>query len=147
MKNKPEYYGYVVEKDSYCEVTIHADPDDKWSADSTDTSWFLSNIIKSNETDPDFVSPVKAVEGVTYYVPYAIHGTGDSFSNHGGHYCTFFDMFESKKEAHDLLELVTTTSGYSFEYKDSADQVRTISTDWNGYFESLDETGVLEVTL
>ena len=136
------------------------DPEDRWTRDSTETSW---SVVGASEKVPSAYDPFDDIEtGLESgkgYALYMIHSSGDSFGHDGGAYFEFVWIFESKElveAARDRIrqhaEWYKDKHGYRptkndpKKFKDDysidiniGGAKMTVSASWNGYFEHLDE--------
>lgn len=144
-------YGYKIEHSSYNEVTRDSDPDDSWDRDDLATTWDISSkITESDDKFPDIVVPFKLDLEKNYYLVYVIYNTGDSFHHHSGYSCNFIELFSDKAKADSLVKAIEQhnkdyndnkkdlgDNAYSFSYQDELGNDKTVSCEWNGYFESI----------
>lgn len=139
-KDKKEVYANIQFK-KLTNVVRYADPDDEWDADSTVSDWILPEFFRGTKDNNYHSEPLSftPVKGETYYMVYAIWSTGDSFSHHERGECESFGIYKTRKEAEKRkanLEAPRTEKSYrQWEYRP-----------WDGYFESLDELGIKEIT-
>lgn len=153
-------YGYNLEHTSYTEVTREADPEDSWGADDLLTSWDITaNITESDKSSPDIITSFKLNFDKNYYVVYVVYNTGDSFHHHSGYECVFVELFQEKEKADNLVKTIIKhnkdynnnkdlgENAYRLVYKDQENNNKTISCDWNGYFESIETCEVKTVNL
>src|ERR1035441_933460 len=90
--------------DSYVDVTDEADPNDKWSADSTSESHSIRGIqIAQRYGDIEYSFDV--VPNKTYYLLYYLYGTGSSFGTDTGKIefvCLYHDKLLAEKSCDAL---------------------------------------------
>lgn len=153
------YFGYSIPYKGFTTVTDEADPEDSWSSDSTHTDWWVESKISFNEKNNDIAVPFKLQKDKQYYLVYFIYSTGCSFNNESGYAIQFVEIFEDINKAKELEKLILENakiyksnenlgeSIYSLKYNDEVGNVKTLSCEWNGYFNSLDEVTVLPITL
>jgi hypothetical protein len=132
-----------LDTESYTEVTREADPDDRWGADDTSTSWNL-NGIRLSDKDGEHALPadfdVKA--GDTVYVVYAVYSTGCTFNSSAGAYLEVLSFHKNGTLAHQNVASVQGRKKADGAYTmtivyDSGARVSRYCP-WDGYFESLD---------
>ena len=93
----PKVTYITVVDDSYTEVTDEADPNDEWSADSTDTSHYIWGI-KIHPKYGNIECSFDVVPNKTYYLLYYLYGSGSSFGTDSGQ-IEFVCLYQDKKLA------------------------------------------------
>ena len=137
-------YNVEIVDDEYTEVTRHADPDEQWDADDTDTSHCVRGF-KVSDRYYDLSVGFEPEYGKTYFLLYATYSTGDSFSNHGGR-IEFVDLYEDENVAwENHRRLDRHGEGYSAKLLHESGEEYMFSVPWVGYFESLENLEVLAV--
>ena len=138
--------------DGYKEVTRESDPDDRWDRD--DTAFILTNI-RVEPTDEDQGNSPYNVFGYSrvfdFSVPddvtkvhlvFAEYSTGDTFGHEDGQ-IVVFEAFTEDYQANHLAQRLREATGYSIGNDHGEDYY----VPWNGYFESLSEVRVVELSL
>lgn len=127
----------------HTEVTREADPDDRWSAADTATSWSVGGITLSDH-DGHYALPADfPVEvGDLVYAVYAVYSTGDSFHRAEGEYLEIISFHKNAAIAERNIAALSVHRGRDSDFKmlveyDSGAKVERHCS-WVGYFESLD---------
>jgi hypothetical protein len=135
--------------EGYIETTRESDPDDRWDRD--DTAFVLTGIRvepsdeeqSNNVFGYDRVFDFSAADDATkVYLVYAEYSTGDTFGREEGQVIAF-DTFEFDYQANKLASRLRTAEGYSLGNDHGEDYY----IPWNGYFESLTDVSVTELSL
>lgn len=145
-------------------ITQHANPDDKWSSDSTSTDVHIKGVEFVGEDEYwDLVVPFAPKSGEEYFLVYVNYDTGDSFSHHAGH-VMYLDLFKSAALADELAKKIKedTSRPYDFsspkkgqnsrpntvQYKwDDGQTVDCYTATWKGYFETFNHVAVESVSV
>lgn len=152
-----------IHADAHTVITRHADPDEKWDNDSTDTTTNVQGIEFVGEKDYfDLVVPFAPQNGETYYLVYVNYDTGDSFGTYGGQIC-YLDLFKSKELADKLAKKIEEDTKVPFEFSlgkkakkepntvkyfwDNGKQVSCYTGSWKGYFERFNYVAVESVSV
>lgn len=142
-----------------------SDPEDRWSRDSTETSW---DVYGAGKTVPSgyrvFDSMCTRLRGKLYAV-YAIWSTGDSF---GSDSCAEFEIvwiYDNEKQALAVIDLIKEHAAWYRKKDDlylscSVEQkfpmvniplhdgeTMGINAPWNGYFERLEDVACVSFEL
>lgn len=121
---------------------------------------------------PDVTCCFPVVEGDDVYLVYVIYSTGDSFGHDTDSSIVFIDVFQNKEKAEATAQLIrkhadwyleknarwarldqkkkdqpSFKDSYSLEYIRENGKKNTLSTSWNGYFESLSSVVVEKFTI
>lgn len=164
MKNKHTHFGYELPYTSQQEVTNEADPEDKWSSDSTHTDYTVSSVLRKVDGYADIASPFELELNTEYFLVYLIYSRGnssrgDSFSHHSGSNIEFIEVFKDRSKAEALEAMIEKNhsnynskkdfgeGSHQITYKDECGNDKLLYCPWNGYFENLDSVQVLSVTL
>jgi hypothetical protein len=135
--------------EGYEEVTRESDPDDRWDRD--DTTFVLTRIRVEPSDEPqannvwgyDRVFDFSVPDDVTkVYLVYAEYGTGDTFGNDDGQIVAF-EAFTEEFQADYLAERLRVATGFSLPNDHGDDYY----IPWTGYFETLNEVRVAELSL
>ncbi len=140
------------------------DPEDKWSRDSTDTSWGIRGCA---EVVPDRYESFDDIDTDltgTLYAVYTIHSTGDSFGHDESAYFEFVWVYDNVDKAKAAIQLIRDHAewyrkrhgwrpekvedkrfkdDYSLTIDIGKDKPMTVCASWNGYFESLNEVDLV----
>lgn len=122
-----------MKKDSYVEVTREA-VEDRWDRDDTSTTWNFGDVFLqerkgwSESFETSFDVNIKDL----IYVVVAVWSTGDSFGHDDGANSEIFGVFKTYEEAEEYENNLKEGKGYG-KYQ----------LPWDGYFESLDYTSIL----
>jgi hypothetical protein len=141
QEQRPEFKIHIVHYEDQ-EITRHADPEDKWGADS----YRLSHRIEGYEVSTswwDFVLPTHPNNEPLHLV-YALYNTGDSFHTVDNKICFLFLSPHNEDAVKVLRELEKNAKEKPEDFHPIvvelpvSKQTVTIGTsDWKGYFESL----------
>lgn len=161
-----EYTGVRIKYSQYTEVTRDADPEDEWDQDDLahDVSIDGFEVV---DKYPDILCPFKIDPDKTYYLVAATYSTGDSFHHETG-LKSFVAMFQTEEEAKHACKLIRAHYNiYEYDNNNYFDKTKEIekpagyeeyglvvpnngvnmhvSSDWTGYFESLEAVDVYNV--
>jgi hypothetical protein len=131
--------------ESYTDVTRDSDPDDRWDADDTSTSWSLRGIMLSDVDGQHALPADFPVEiGDTVYVVYAIYSTGDSFHCADGEYLEVISFHKDRARANRNMAAANGPHASRHEMTIEFENGKKITRHcpWDGYFESLDRVDV-----
>lgn len=136
--------------DVHTYVTRERNPDDEWSAESTDANVSFRGVKKTEPRNTynyeSLTPPIELEYDKTYFIVWAKYSTGDSFGRYGGKY-EAIDIFTDEKMAeacrHQAIhdESCKDKWGYihSYKYTRQNGEVIKQSRPWSGYFENLDD--------
>lgn len=145
---------YTFDSTSY--VTRHSDPDERWDADDTSTTWRAPDKISLSKPDTwnfetdDLPWEVKA--GDTIFMVWLQYSTGNSFGRNDGEYHEVVGWYQNVDDAIKCQTAIENEDpNYRFEEGGNTIQVPTFdgqatrklyTGSWKGYFESLDDVQV-----
>lgn len=138
-------------------VTNEADPNDEWSADSTDANHTIRGIRLVNDQNYlDLTVPFVVEPGKDYFLLYATYTTGDSFSSHGGR-LEFIDLFSTYEKGQAAKTEIQKSQlsrsknkdwkqqhGFNYTREDGS-KISAEWAVWDGYFEHLERLCVVPV--
>ena len=156
MVSKLPAWPLHVESHSYCTITRAADPDENYDRDDTDMGGTAEGLKMCTDQEASLVVPFEPVEGETLYLVWCTRSTGDSFGQDSGIFealCAFRTPWRAqnacamihahaKLAAHDRMD-----TPYSVSFYNETGLPELCSTDWIGYFESLESIQVSSFTV
>ena len=146
----PHHFGVKILNNSYTYVTKEANPDDEWDADDTETSHDINGMeIAEHGYHADVVLDFLPTKGQEYYLLYATHSTGDSFSHHTGNifYIDLFNDLEFARKIQKLFESDNSKEGKNITYTRESGSIVQHHTPWGGYFEHLEYVNIEKIKL
>lgn len=148
------YYSF----DSYSHVTRHSDPDERWDADDTSTTWRAPDKVSlekqrdswREETD-DLPWDVKP--GDIVFMVWVQYSTGNSFGRSDGEYHEVVGWYQNAEDAYKCRDAIDGDARKPYEYGQDGNKVGVPTFDgkgtrplytgsWKGYFESLDHVSI-----
>ena len=136
-----------INNNSFTHVTHERNPEDEWSADSTDTDHAISSFSVSNGNGYfDLVVDTCIVPKRKYILLYATYSTGDSFSHHGGQidYIGLYDE-DQADIVHATKCKLRDATGYSVTITAENGEPYSYGIPWHGYFERLEAIESIEI--
>ena len=133
-------------------VTREKDPNERWDADDTSSSYeILGLVLSSNDcsflserVDIDF--EVKA--GDQYYLLYAVYSTGSSFGKAEDGCIEFIDLYKTEEKANLAYDKVCKEAKTSvISIPTEGGNTHDLYVPWNGYFESLSYVELKPISL
>jgi hypothetical protein len=141
---------------THTHITRHRDPNDEWDADdiSIDNNITGIEIVTDEKYYGDLDVPFEVKPNQTYYLLYAIYGTGDSFCHSDGN-IDYIELYEDINLANSSAQMIADDyksyekdhNSYSCEILNSQGNIFKMSCPWKGYFESLEDVDVIPVNV
>ena len=133
---------------SHTFITREKDPDEKWDANSTDTSHNIQSfsVARKNEYF-DFVTDICVVPGRKYTLIYVLYSTGDSFCNIGGEidFIGLYDTEDNTAIIHENVCKLQEVKGSSVTLTAENGEKYEYGIPWQGYFERLETVESIEI--
>ena len=83
------------------------DPDDRWTRDSTSSTWSFERIFQCTSGYPDVTIPEPEYDAADqFWFVYAIHSSGDSFGHDEANYKTDVGLYSSRDMADKIATLI-----------------------------------------
>lgn len=143
MSSQEQRTSFRVEYDGHEENLGGSDPNDRWSRDSTSTTWNVHGLVLGEDHHglclDGLVRP-----GDTVWLVYAVWSDGDSFGHDEGARIDFITVHReeaiARANAEMLVKATNRDHGYGYKVRLLLDNntILPYTVPWLGYFESLD---------
>lgn len=131
-------------------TTRERDETDSWDRGDSAASIYMGNAIFTSDDsykDGQWIEvPISFVPGRKYFLLWADYNTGDSFGT-SHNQIEIIDIFRYRREADRWrLHLLRDSSRHSETYRRADGSPSSLYKPWSGYFESLNDLNIEEVT-